>query len=190
MRNSIQRARSAVAAVSVAVALTVAPAGAFATEPASAPAETTNATTPDAPAVTPSADTVAAQYCNNIADAAGDARFARQAAALAALERDIEERLARLEAKRAEYQDWLDRREKFLKTAEEGLIAIYTQMKPDAASAQLSIMDEMTAAAILSKLPPRTASAILNEMDAAKAAQLTNIMAGLADRTTSQRKSG
>lgn len=189
MRNSIQRARSAAAAVSLAIALAGAPAGASATEPASAPAETTDAT-PEAPAVTPSAETVAAQYCNNIADAAGDARFARQAAALAALERDIEDRLARLEAKRAEYQDWLDRREKFLKTAEEGLIAIYTQMKPDAASAQLSIMDEMTAAAILSKLPPRTASAILNEMDPAKAAQLTNIMAGLADRTTSQRKSG
>ncbi len=187
MRNSIQRARSAVAAVSVAVVLAGAPIGAVATEPAGPPVEETTA---DKPAVTPSADTVAAQYCNNIADAAGDARFARQAAALAALERDIEERLVRLEAKRAEYQDWLDRREKFLKSAEEGLIAIYTQMKPDAASAQLSIMDEMTSAAILSKLPPRTASAILNEMDPAKAAQLTNIMAGLADRTTSQRKSG
>lgn len=133
---------------------------------------------------------VATQYCNNIVDAAADARFARQAAALAALEQDIEVRLTQLEAKRAEYQDWLDRREKFLKTAEEGLIAIYTQMKPDAASAQLSVMDEMTAAAIISKLTPRTASAILNEMNPAKAAALTNIMAGLSDRTTSTRKSG
>ena len=82
MRNSIQRARSAAVAVSLAVALASASAGAFATEKADA--------TPEAPAVTPSAETVAAQYCNNIADAAGDARFARQAAALAALERDID----------------------------------------------------------------------------------------------------
>jgi flagellar motility protein MotE (MotC chaperone) len=193
MRNCIHRVRPAIAGVAMAAVLAVTIGSARATEPAPAkePAGTADAgdaAEPAAPA--PTAATVAAQYCNNIADAAADARFARQAAALAVLEKDIEERLTRLEAKRAEYQDWLDRREKFLKTAEEGLIAIYTQMKPDAASAQLSIMDEMTAAAILSKLPPRTASAILNEMDPTKAAQLTNIMAGLADRTTSQRTAG
>ena len=186
MHSSIKRVRPAVAGAAMVVALAVAIGSVQATEQASEP-------TPEpagATASAPTAATVTAEYCNNIVDAAADARFARQAAALSVLERDIEERLVRLEAKRAEYQDWLDRREKFLKTAEEGLIAIYTQMKPDAASAQLSIMQEMTAAAILSKLPPRTASAILNEMAPAKAAQLTNIMAGLADRTTSQRNSG
>jgi flagellar motility protein MotE (MotC chaperone) len=195
MRNCIHRVRPAIAGVAMAAALavTIGSAGAVEPAPAKEPAGTADpadAAEPAEPAAAPTAATVAAQYCNNIADAAADARFARQAAALAVLERDIEDRLARLETKRAEYQDWLDRREKFLKTAEEGLIAIYTQMKPDAASAQLSIMDEMTAAAILSKLPPRTASAILNEMDPTKAAQLTNIMAGLADRTTSQRTAG
>lgn len=192
MRNCILRVRPAIAGVAMAAVLAVTIGSARAEEPAPAkePAGTADPADAAEPAAAPTAATVAAQYCNNIADAAADARFARQAAALAVLERDIEDRLARLEAKRAEYQDWLDRREKFLKTAEEGLIAIYTQMKPDAASAQLSIMDEMTAAAILSKLPPRTASAILNEMDPTKAAQLTNIMAGLADRTTSQRTAG
>lgn len=192
MRNCILRVRTAIAGVAMAAVLAVTIGSARAEEPAPAkePAGTADPADAAEPAAAPTAATVAAQYCNNIADAAADARFARQAAALAVLERDIEDRLARLEAKRAEYQDWLDRREKFLKTAEEGLIAIYTQMKPDAASAQLSIMDEMTAAAILSKLPPRTASAILNEMDPTKAAQLTNIMAGLADRTTSQRTAG
>lgn len=135
-------------------------------------------------------DRNAAEYCANIADAATDARFQRQVEALKALEKKIQERIATLELKRAEYEDWLQRREKFLKSAEDNLVAIYTQMRPDAASQQLAIMNEFTAAAILAKLPARTASAILNEMDPSKAAQLTNIMAGLSDRTASQRKSG
>lgn len=187
MHNRTRRIRIVVAGLALLAGL----AGPFAAARANDPAPGSE---PDAPAAdaaaAPTAATVATQYCSNIVDAAADARFARQAAALAELERDIEERLARLEAKRAEYEDWLDRREKFLKTAEDGLIAIYTQMKPDAASAQLSIMDEMTAAAILSKLTPRTASSILNEMNPTKAALLTNIMAGLSDRTTSQRNAG
>jgi flagellar motility protein MotE (MotC chaperone) len=191
MRNPSRRLRCAVAGAALLAALTASPVRANdPAPPPAAPAPEAGGTPAAGAAAAPTAATVAAQYCNNIADAAADARFARQAAALAELERDIEERLVRLEAKRAEYEDWLDRREKFLKTAEEGLIAIYTQMKPDAASAQLSIMEEMTAAAILSKLNPRTASAILNEMDPGKAAMLTNIMAGLSDRTTSQRTSG
>lgn len=135
-------------------------------------------------------DRNAAEYCANIADAATDARFQRQVEALKALEKKIQERVVTLEQKRAEYEDWLQRREKFLKSAEDNLVAIYTQMRPDAASQQLAIMNEFTAAAILAKLPARTASAILNEMDPTKAAQLTNIMAGLSDRASSQRNAG
>lgn len=132
----------------------------------------------------------AAEYCSNIADRAADARFQRQVEALKALEVKVQDRIAMLEQKRAEYQDWLERREKFLASAEENLVAIYTQMRPDAASEQLAIMHEFTAAAILAKLPPRTASAILNEMDPSTAAQLTNIMAGLANPETNRRNSG
>jgi flagellar motility protein MotE (MotC chaperone) len=125
-------------------------------------------------------DDSARQYCTNIADAAADARFARQAHALAELEKQIDERIKALEAKRSEYEDWLTRREDFLRKADESVVAIFTQMRPDAASQQMSVMEMGAAAAILAKLNPRIASAILNEMDPAKAAELTTTMAGLA----------
>jgi flagellar motility protein MotE (MotC chaperone) len=49
-------------------------------------------------------------------------------------------------------------------------------MRPEAASEQLSKMDEGTAAAILSRLEPRAASTILNDIQAEKAARLTMIL--------------
>ncbi|WP_246518790.1 MotE family protein [Ancylobacter lacus] len=131
----------------------------------------------------------AAQYCRSIADALSDARFARQKAALSAMEKDIEERLAKLEAKRAEYEAWLTRREEFLKRADGAVIAVFSQMRPDAAAAQMSAMGDDPAAAILAKLSPRVASAILNEMDPARAARLTGTMVGIARRTPADGKS-
>src|SRR3569833_2762930 len=81
--------------------------------PAAAPAPTVPAPTPTP--VPAESDDSARQYCRGIANAAADARFIRQKEALAAAEKDIEVRLAQLEKKRAEYQDWLERRETFLK---------------------------------------------------------------------------
>ncbi|MFG1187453.1 MotE family protein [Xanthobacter aminoxidans] len=129
----------------------------------------------------------AALYCRNIADAAADARFTRQQAALAAMEKEIEARLAQLEAKRAEYQEWLARREAFLKKADESLIAVVSQMRPDAAAAQLAAMNEDMAAAVLARLSPRVASAILNESEPARAARLTSTMVGMARRAQDAR---
>lgn len=122
------------------------------------------------------------QYCEGIMDAARDARFARQKAALDAMEKQIEDRIAKLEAKRAEYESWLARREEFLRKADDAVIAVFSQMRPDAASAQLTIMGDDPAAAILAKLNARVASAILNEMDPARAARLTSVMVGIGKR--------
>jgi flagellar motility protein MotE (MotC chaperone) len=124
----------------------------------------------------------AAQYCRNVADAIADARFARQKAMLAAMEKDLEARLKQLEAKRADYQDWLQRRETFLKKADENLVAVMSQMRPDAAAQQIAAMNEDMAAALLSKLSPRVASSILNEIEPARAARLTSTMVGLSRR--------
>jgi flagellar motility protein MotE (MotC chaperone) len=125
----------------------------------------------------------ASLYCRNIANAAADARYARQTAALTALEKELDDRIAKLEKKQAEYQEWVQRREEFLAKADESVVAIYSQMRPDAAAQQIAMMDEEAAAAILAKVTPRTASAILNEMDATAAAHLTNVMAGLPSET-------
>lgn len=125
--------------------------------------------------VKPSASKPSA-YCASIADAAADARFAWQKEQLAVLEKQVEERIAQLEAKRAEYESWLARRNAFLAKADEGVVAIYTKMRADAAALQLANMPDDSAAAILTKLNARTASAILSEMEAARAAQLARRM--------------
>ncbi|MCK0207904.1 MotE family protein [Starkeya koreensis] len=150
------------------------------------PAAAITATRPAPPA--PTGDN-ADQYCQGIVDQVRDARFARQKAALDAMGQEIEARIARLEAKRAEYEQWLARREEFLRKADDAVIAVFSQMRPDAASAQLTIMGDDPAAAILAKLNPRVASAILNEMDPARAARLTGVMVGIAKRPQPDGKS-
>lgn len=120
----------------------------------------------------------ARQYCANIANAAADARYAWQAKQLADLEGQIKQRIADLEAKQAEYKTWLSKRQEALKAAEKSLVGIYAKMRPEAASSQLSALDDTTAAAVLAQLSARGASAILNEMDAKRAARLANAIAG------------
>jgi len=118
------------------------------------------------------------RFCLNNAASAGDARAAWQAAKLVELEAQIKQRIAELDAKRAEYEEWLKKRDEALKKAEDGIVAIYSRMRPDAAALQLSAMDDMMAAMLLTRLPPRTASAILNEIEPGRAARLTNTMSG------------
>lgn len=149
-----------------------------------------SAVLPPAAKIPDGPDANAAQYCQGIANATADARYARQMAALAAVEKEIEDRIAKLEAKRAEYEKWLSRREAFLKKADEALVAMFAQMRPDAAAAQLTAMSEDAAAAILTRLTPRTASAILNEMDPNRAAALATTIAGMSRRSPNEGKPG
>jgi flagellar motility protein MotE (MotC chaperone) len=122
----------------------------------------------------------AAQYCSNIADAAIDARIEWQRQNLAEVEKQIQSRTEELEAKTAEYQRWLARRDAFSEKAKKVVVDIYTKMKPDAAALQLQALEEETAAAVLVKLDARSASAVMNEMEPEKAARLTAIISGAA----------
>ncbi len=126
----------------------------------------------------------ARQYCVNIRDAAADARVAWQTATLETLEKQVAEQVIALEKKRAEYEEWLAKREEFLKQAREDMVAIYSRMRPDAAAGQLAAMDDETAAAVLAKLNARNSSAILNEMEPIRAAQLANMLAGASGMPT------
>jgi flagellar motility protein MotE (MotC chaperone) len=119
-------------------------------------------------------------FCANIAPAVGEARIAWQMKRLGELDEQIKKRIAELEAKEAEARDWVSKREDMLKKADDDIVAIYAKMRPEAASAQLIAMDDVSAAAILSKLKPSAASTILNEMDAARAAKLTDLISGTA----------
>jgi flagellar motility protein MotE (MotC chaperone) len=121
-----------------------------------------------------------ALYCENIREPAHEVRIRWQAQALLEIEKRIEVRMRELAALRDEYEDWLARRQEFLRKAEDGVIDIYARMRPDAAAAQLASMDNETASAVIARLNPRQASAILNEMEPGRAAQLTKTVAGTA----------
>ena len=120
-----------------------------------------------------------AQFCSNVADPAVDARLAWQLKELEKAESLLRERIAEVEAKRAEYEKWMALRDEFLKKAEASVVEIYSRMKPDAAAIQIAGMADETAAAVLAKLSPRSSSAIFNEMESARAAHLADLLGGM-----------
>lgn len=120
------------------------------------------------------------RFCSNIADAARDRRYSLQAKELETLQADIDKRMKALEEKRAEYEEWLKRRNDFMAGAEDGVVKIYARMRPDAAAERLAEVNAELAAAILMKLDSRQAGVILNEMERKAAAALTGIMASAA----------
>jgi flagellar motility protein MotE (MotC chaperone) len=124
-------------------------------------------------------DTDASRFCTNIADAALDARVAWQKKELESAEAKLKVRIAELEAKRSEYEEWLKLRQDFLKKAEDSVVEIYSRMNPEAAALQIASMADDTAAAVLAKLRVREASAILNEMEPARGAHLADTLAGM-----------
>lgn len=126
----------------------------------------------------PVPETVIREYCANIRDEAVDARLAWQSRTLKELEAQVAERIARLEEKKAEYEEWVSRREALLERANAQLVAIYGGMRPDAAALQLAELDPATAAALIASLGARNASAIMAEMAPEQAAQLSLTLAG------------
>jgi flagellar motility protein MotE (MotC chaperone) len=128
-------------------------------------------------------------FCSNIADAARDQRYQLQKEELEKLQKEVDERISVLEARKAEYEGWLKKRNEFLKQAESGLADIYKKMKPDAAASQLQELDPYLASAIIMRLKPSQSSLILAEMEAKKAAMVTAIMSAAGDRNTSRNPS-
>src|ERR1700712_1402711 len=110
------------------------------------------------------------QFCTNIAEPARDQRYLLQKQALEKLQSDVDARIAIMDKRKAEYEDWLKRRNDFLAKADDGLVEIYKNMKPDAAAASLNEVKITISAAIIMKLKASQASLILSEMDPQKAA--------------------
>jgi flagellar motility protein MotE (MotC chaperone) len=129
------------------------------------------------------------QYCANVASFAAEARIAWQMKRLDELQTQLKQKIADLEAKEAESRDWVLKRQDMMKKAADDIVAIYAKMEPEAAAAQMAVLDEGTAAAVLAKLKPAVSSAILNEMEPGKAAKLTNVMSGLANPSAERKKS-
>lgn len=146
------------------------------------PAKSGSVTAPPKPAPAQAAapgDNEVALFCSNVADPAVDARLAWQLKELEKAESLLRERIAEVEAKRAEYEKWMALRDDFLKKAEAGVVEIYSRMKPDAAATQIAGMADETAAAVLAKLSPRSSSAIFNEMETGRAAHLADLLGGM-----------
>jgi len=122
-----------------------------------------------------------ARFCSNIADAARERRYAIQKGELEKLQTEVEERIALLEAKRAELENWVEKRERFSEAANEGLVDVFAKMRPDAAAQRMEKLPGELTAALLSKLSPRAAGTILNEMSADRAAMVAVIMSAVAD---------
>ncbi len=129
------------------------------------------------------------QFCTNIADAARDQRYLLQKQELEQLQSDVDARIAVLESRKAEYEDWLKRRNDFLVRAEAGLVEIFKTMKADAAAPQLEEMKLEVAAAIIMKLPARQSGLVLSEMDPQKAGLIATIIASASDPNTSKEPS-
>ncbi len=122
----------------------------------------------------PSGD--AEKFCANVGDVATDARIAWQARTLNELKAQVEAETGALDAKRAELEKWVARREEFRKLAEATIVDIYAKMRPEAAATQLAGLDPETAAAVLVKLNARVAGAILAEMDTPRAVNLATLI--------------
>jgi hypothetical protein len=101
-------------------------------KPAAAPAAATSVPVPAAPAPAPAnrsespplTTAAARQFCVNIADAAAEAKFAWQRRALADLQTELDQRIALVDAKTAELQKWVERRDEFAKKARDNLVLI------------------------------------------------------------------
>lgn len=146
------------------------------------PAKSGSVTAPPKPVPAQAAapgDNEVALFCSNVADPAVDARLAWQLKELEKAESLLRERIAEVEAKRAEYEKWMALRDDFLKKAEASVVEIYSRMKPDAAATQIAGMADETAAAVLAKLSPRSSSAIFNEMETGRAAHLADLLGGM-----------
>ncbi|WP_395664882.1 MotE family protein [Methylocella sp.] len=117
-------------------------------------------------------------FCGANKAAIGDARIVWQTRRLKEIEERVRRGVADLERKKAEYEEWLRRRDDMLKQATDGVVSIYAKMRPDAAALQLALMEDQAAAAILAKMPPRASSAIMNEMEVGRAARLTRVLSG------------
>lgn len=117
-----------------------------------------------------------ARFCQNIDGQARDARFELQLRQLNVMRDRVDARIRLLEEKRKEYEDWLAKRNAFLARTQDSFVGIISKMRPDAAAAQLALVDEVAAASIILKLEPRISSAIMNELQPEKSANLMRIL--------------
>jgi flagellar motility protein MotE (MotC chaperone) len=119
-------------------------------------------------------------FCAGIVDEARERRYYLKQKELDLLLKEVTEQAAELSRKQSEFEVWVRRREEFAKKANQSLVEIYSNMKPDASAPRIAGLEKDLAASLLLAIPTRQASLILNEMDEQTAVELTGIMAASA----------
>jgi flagellar motility protein MotE (MotC chaperone) len=119
------------------------------------------------------------EYCANIAAAAEELRLERRRRELAELEKEVDVRLQKLEARQIELRATLDRLDAFEHKANEALVGLYAGMKPEAAAAQFAQLEDDVAAALILRMRAKTSSLILAEMEATRGAALVKMISDL-----------
>ena len=119
-------------------------------------------------------------YCDAIVDDAREQRYALKRDEIEVFAAELQKRIEMAEAKSANLEKWVRRREEFAKQANSKIVEIYANMRPEASASRLQQLDMNLAASILLAIPPRQASPILNEMDEKNAAAITAVMAASA----------
>lgn len=125
-------------------------------------------------------------YCLNISDAATEARNSILQKMMKETEVKIADKLVMLEAKTALLEEWVARRDNFMKGANRSLITIFETMRPDAAASQITELKVGLAAAIILKLQPKISSAIMTEIPPKHAAKITAMLTSAIDISDSQ----
>lgn len=120
-------------------------------------------------------------YCLNISDAATEARNSILQKMMKETEVKISDKLVMLETKTATLEEWVARRDNFMKSANKSLISIFETMRPDAAASQITELKVGLAAAIILKLQPKISSAIMTEIEPKHAAKITSMLTSAID---------
>ncbi len=121
------------------------------------------------------------RYCMNISDAATEVRSTVLKEELEAIEKQVDEKLTKLNAKIEKLKIWTAKREMFLKSGNDSLVKVFQSMRPDAAASQLSEIGPVQAAAIIFKLEPKFSSAIMAEMKPSIAAKIAIVITSAID---------
>ncbi|MBL4890319.1 MAG: MotE family protein [Rhizobiaceae bacterium] len=125
-------------------------------------------------------------YCLNISDAATEARNSILQKMMKETEVKITDKLVMLEAKTALLQEWVGRRDNFMRSANKSLVTIFETMRPDAAASQIAELKLGLAAAIILKLQPKISSAIMTEIPPKHAAKIAAMLTSAIDISDTQ----
>ncbi|MEO6610164.1 MAG: hypothetical protein ABIN69_17015 [Aestuariivirga sp.] len=124
---------------------------------------------------------LAQDYCASFVKEAENARESRQKVELDALNETLDKKLAQINEKTAQLENWVSQREAIMAQATTSVLKIYDSMDPLVASQEIAKLDLVAASSILRKMKPKKASDILKEMPPTTAARIIAVISSEAN---------